>query len=158
DVRGRRRGCGAQRGRLPEDHVGPHRAGANELRRVHDRERVLRDRSEAVLSVPLIPNAPAWSRAIRTVGVTGANGQAATATWIGPALRAVPRPVARATTVGYYLDDEELALPKDYDGFLALMHACKGRGGTHAAIELTSEALARGFMKAWPAEVGVFTN
>jgi UDP-N-acetylmuramoyl-L-alanyl-D-glutamate--2,6-diaminopimelate ligase len=56
------------------------------------------------------------------------------------------------------LDDEELPLPKDYHGFLALMRACLDRGGKLAAIELTSEALARGFMRAWPSEVGVFTN
>jgi UDP-N-acetylmuramoyl-L-alanyl-D-glutamate--2,6-diaminopimelate ligase len=31
-------------------------------------------------------------------------------------------------------------------------------GGKYAAIELTSEALARGFAAAWPCRIGVFTN
>ncbi len=105
-----------------------------------------------------VPSAPAWSRALRTVGVTGTNGKTSTTTWIAAALRARSSPVVRATTVGYYLDDEELTLPKDYDGFLAVMRACIDRGGTLAAIELTSEALARGFAVAWPCEIGVFTN
>src|SRR5262249_54954849 len=103
-------------------------------------------------------DAPPWSKQLRTVGVTGTNGKTSTTTWIAAALRTVARPVARATTIGYYLDDEELPFPKDYDGFLALMKACVDRGGKLAAIELTSEALARGFMKAWPSQVGVFTN
>jgi UDP-N-acetylmuramoyl-L-alanyl-D-glutamate--2,6-diaminopimelate ligase len=38
------------------------------------------------------------------------------------------------------------------------MHACFERGGRHAAVELTSEALAQGFARAWPCRVGVFTN
>jgi UDP-N-acetylmuramoyl-L-alanyl-D-glutamate--2,6-diaminopimelate ligase len=105
-----------------------------------------------------VPSPPAWSRGLRTVGVTGTNGKTSTTTWIAAALRARSRPVVRATTVGYYLDDEELALPKDYDGFLAVMRTCLDRGGTLAAIELTSEALARGFAVAWPCEIGVFTN
>ena len=50
------------------------------------------------------------------------------------------------------------AVEKTYAGFLAAMHACFERGGRHAAIELTSEALAAGFARAWPCRVGVFTN
>jgi len=38
------------------------------------------------------------------------------------------------------------------------MRTCFDQGGTHAAIELTSEALAYGFIRAWPCKVGVFTN
>src|ERR1700733_15468860 len=101
-----------------------------------------------------VPRAPEWSKALRTVGVTGTNGKTSTTTWIAAALGTVARPVVRATTVGYFLDDEELSLPKDYDGFLAVMRACVDRGGKLAAIELTSEALARGFAVAWPCEVG----
>jgi UDP-N-acetylmuramoyl-L-alanyl-D-glutamate--2,6-diaminopimelate ligase len=92
------------------------------------------------------------------VGVTGTNGKTSTTTWVAAALGRVARPVVRATTVGYYLDDEELPLPKDYEGFLGVMRACVDRGGGLAAIELTSEALARGFVSAWPCQVGVFTN
>jgi UDP-N-acetylmuramoyl-L-alanyl-D-glutamate--2,6-diaminopimelate ligase len=108
--------------------------------------------------VTLVPRAPEFARAFRTVGVTGTNGKTSTTTWVAAALATIARPVARATTIGYWLDDEELDLPKDYEGFLDLMRACLDRGGKLAAIELTSEALARGFMTAWPSQVGVFTN
>jgi len=38
------------------------------------------------------------------------------------------------------------------------MRACLDRGGRFAAAEMTSEALALGFAKAWPCQVAVFTN
>lgn len=106
----------------------------------------------------VIPAPPAWSSKLFTVGVTGTNGKTTTTAWVAAALRAISRPVARATTVGFFLDDEELTTDRSYDGFLAGMRSCFDRGGTHAAIELTSEALARGFARAWPCRVGVFTN
>ncbi len=110
-----------------------------------------------------MPAAPAWSSELFTVGVTGTNGKTTTTAWVAAALRALAvsrgeGPVARATTVGFFLDDEEVAVEKTYAGFLAAMHACFERGGRHAAIELTSEALAAGFARAWPCRVGVFTN
>ncbi len=108
--------------------------------------------------VASIPRPPAFCRDIFTVGVTGTNGKTSTTTWIAAALRRAASPVVRATTLGYFLDDESLALPKDYDGFIETMRTCHARGGRFAAIELTSEALARGFGRAWPCRVGVFTN
>jgi UDP-N-acetylmuramoyl-L-alanyl-D-glutamate--2,6-diaminopimelate ligase len=97
------------------------------------------------------------------VGVTGTNGKTTTTAWIAAALRRLARqkgagPVARATTVGYFLDDEERTLEKTYAGFVDAMKECLDRGGRYAAIELTSEALANGFARAWQCEVGVFTN
>lgn len=100
---------------------------------------------------------------IFSVGITGTNGKTTTTAWVAAALRALARsagagPVARATTVGFFLDDEEVAVEKTYAGFVDAMRTCAERGGTHAAIELTSEALAKGFARAWPCQVGVFTN
>jgi UDP-N-acetylmuramoyl-L-alanyl-D-glutamate--2,6-diaminopimelate ligase len=98
---------------------------------------------------------------VLTVGVTGTNGKTTTTTWIAAALRRVASrgaPVARATTLGFFLDDEELETEKSFDGFLDAMKRCFERGCRHAAIELTSEALASGFAQAWPCDVGVFTN
>jgi UDP-N-acetylmuramoyl-L-alanyl-D-glutamate--2,6-diaminopimelate ligase len=66
--------------------------------------------------------------------------------------------VAQTTTLGSFLDDEPFACSRDWDGFLATMRAAADRGGRYAAIELTSEALARGFARVWPCRVGVFTN
>lgn len=93
-----------------------------------------------------------------TVGVTGTNGKTTTTAWVAACLRSLSKPVARATTVGFFVDDKLLDLEKSYDGFIQGMRTAFDQGGTHAAIELTSEALAHGFIKAWPCRVGVFTN
>ncbi len=106
----------------------------------------------------IVPAPPAWSSSLFTVGVTGTNGKTTTTAWVAAALRALGRPVARATTVGFFVDDELLPIERSYEGFLRGMKASLDRGGTHAAIELTSEALAQGFARAWPCNVGVFTN
>lgn len=110
-----------------------------------------------------VPIPPTWHADLFTVGVTGTNGKTTTTAWVAAALRRLARssgagPVARATTVGFFLDDEEQSIAKSYEGFLSAMKACVDRGGKYAAIELTSEALAQGFARAWPARVGVFTN
>ena len=106
----------------------------------------------------IVPAPPSWSSKLFTVGVTGTNGKTTTTAWVAAALRAHGRPVARATTVGFFVDDEELPIERSYDGFLGGMKTCLDRGGSHVAIELTSEALAHGFARAWPCNVGVFTN
>lgn len=93
-----------------------------------------------------------------TVGVTGTNGKTSTTLLVGAALRELASPVAHVTTVGSFLDRDRFEASFDYRGFLATMEAARGRGGRFAAIELTSEALALGFAKAWPCRVGVFTN
>src|SRR5215472_8148574 len=94
-----------------------------------------------------MPSPPAWHGEMRTVGVTGTNGKTSTTTWVASALARLGTPVARATTLGVYLDDERLDLPQTLDGFFETMRLCRDRGGRYAAIELTSEALARGFMR-----------
>ncbi len=105
------------------------------------------------------PSPPSWARELRTVGVTGTNGKTSTTRWVAAALRAMNRgPVVRVTTVGAFLDDEPLNVDETYDGFLAAMEAGRSRGGSLAAIEVTSEVLALGFVHAWPVEVAVFTN
>lgn len=98
------------------------------------------------------------SPALFTVGVTGTNGKTSTTRWTAACLGRLARPVAQTTTLGSFLDDEPFACTRDWDGFLATMRAAAERGGRFASIELTSEALARGFAKAWPCRVGVFTN
>ncbi|HEY8078892.1 MAG TPA: UDP-N-acetylmuramyl-tripeptide synthetase [Labilithrix sp.] len=105
-----------------------------------------------------VPAPPAFASEIATVGVTGTNGKTTTTAWIAAALRRLGGPVLRATTVGHFLDDERLEIEKSYDGFVSAMRTMFDRGGRRAAIELTSEALAAGFARAWPCRVGVFTN
>jgi UDP-N-acetylmuramoyl-L-alanyl-D-glutamate--2,6-diaminopimelate ligase len=93
-----------------------------------------------------------------TVGVTGTNGKTSTTRWIARCLAKVASPVASATTLGSFLDEEPFPCSRTWEGFLDTMRAGISRGGKFAAIELTSEALAKGFAKSWPCKVGVFTN
>jgi UDP-N-acetylmuramoyl-L-alanyl-D-glutamate--2,6-diaminopimelate ligase len=105
-----------------------------------------------------LPSPPAWHSELLTVGVTGTNGKTSTTRWVGAILGAVARPVAMATTLGSFLDDAPLDVGMTWDGFLQTMRECRDRGGRFASIELTSEALARGYARAWPCKIGVFTN
>ena len=110
------------------------------------------------MSGAMLPDPPPWARELLTVGVTGTNGKTSTTRWVAAILARVASPVAQATTLGSFLDDVPLDVPKTWDGFLETMRVCHERRGRFAAIELTSESLARGFAKAWPCTVGVFTN
>jgi UDP-N-acetylmuramoyl-L-alanyl-D-glutamate--2,6-diaminopimelate ligase len=105
-----------------------------------------------------IPGPPEWSRRLFTVGVTGTNGKTSTTRWTAACLARLARPVAQTTTLGSFLDDRPFEASRDFGGFLATMRAGLDVGGRFAAIEVTSEALARGFARAWPCRVGVFTN
>jgi UDP-N-acetylmuramoyl-L-alanyl-D-glutamate--2,6-diaminopimelate ligase len=96
--------------------------------------------------------------AMRSVGVTGTNGKTTTTTWIAAALGALHAPVFRTTTLGHFLGEEKLGPLSGYAGFVEAARVAAGRGATRAAIELTSQALWSGAARAWPCEVGVFTN
>ena len=104
------------------------------------------------------PAPPPWASSLFTVGVTGTNGKTSTTALVAALLGELARPVARVTTVGSFLDEEQLDVPGHYAGFLETMQRCLKGGGRYAAIELTSEALAMGFAKAWPCRVAAFTN
>lgn len=104
------------------------------------------------------PPPPPWAESLLSVGVTGTNGKTTTTSFIAGLLSLVARPVARVTTLGCFLDEERLEVPAHYEGFLQTLERCLRAGGRYAALELTSEALALGFAKAWPCHIGVFTN
>jgi UDP-N-acetylmuramoyl-L-alanyl-D-glutamate--2,6-diaminopimelate ligase len=104
------------------------------------------------------PAAPDWSSDLFTVGVTGTNGKTTTTMMIAAALAELLRPVASATTLGFFLDDERLEVPPHHEGFIQTMRRCLDAGGRYAAVEFTSEALALGAAKAWPCRIGIFTN
>ncbi len=102
---------------------------------------------------------PASHARLRTVGVTGTNGKTSTTWWLAHALARVHAPVPTTTTVGaFLLPGGEVTIEKNWNGFVGLMDRAVSEGATYAAIEMTSEALSRGFAKSWPAEVAVFTN
>jgi UDP-N-acetylmuramoyl-L-alanyl-D-glutamate--2,6-diaminopimelate ligase len=92
------------------------------------------------------------------VGVTGTNGKTSTTTLVAWALRAAGHRVLLETTIGYSLDDEPILVPRTVGGYLAALERAAREGSRHAAIEVTSEALARGTAKRWRFDVGVFTN
>src|SRR5688572_20170023 len=104
------------------------------------------------------PPPPEWARDFVTVGVTGTNGKTTTTLYVVAALSVLGRPVPNVTTLGHALDTEPVDVEVDYDGFLETMKRGHARGGRHAVIECTSEALAKGFMRAWPCQIAVFTN
>ncbi len=104
------------------------------------------------------PPPPAWAHDLTAIGVTGTNGKTTTCAFLAAALRASGAPVLRVTTVGSFLDDERLDVPEDHEGFLRALELCRDAGGKHAVLEVTSEALAVGFARAWPMRIGVFTN
>jgi UDP-N-acetylmuramoyl-L-alanyl-D-glutamate--2,6-diaminopimelate ligase len=104
------------------------------------------------------PPPPPWAESLLSVGVTGTNGKTSTTGFIAGLLGLLARPVARVTTLGCFLDEARLDVPAHYEGFLQTLERCRHAGGRYAALELTSEALALGFAKAWPCRIGVFTN
>ena len=105
---------------------------------------------------PAIPPSHAH---LRTIGVTGTNGKTSTTWWLAHALARVHAPVPTTTTVGaFLLPGGELPIEANWEGFVGLMDRAVSEGAKYAAIEMTSEALSRGFAKAWPAKVAVFTN
>ena len=106
---------------------------------------------------PTPPPAP-WAAPYLTVGVTGTNGKTSTTYLISHALRADGQSVVRETTLGYAIDDEELDVPRTARSYFEVLERAAARGCRRAAIEVTSEALARGFAQRWRYDVGVFTN
>lgn len=99
-----------------------------------------------------------WADPYFTIGVTGTNGKTSTTMLAAAAMRAAGHKVMIETTIGYYLDDAELQVPRTHGGFLAALHRSAELGCRHAAIEVTSEALAGGYAKRWRFDLGVFTN
>ncbi len=105
------------------------------------------------------PPPPPWSHTICSVGVTGTNGKTSTTSFLAAMLEAAGSPVIRATTLGMFLSAEEQAdLPKSHQGFLTLAERGHARGARYAALEVTSQALARGFAQGWPFRAAIFTN
>ncbi|MFO7563158.1 MAG: UDP-N-acetylmuramyl-tripeptide synthetase, partial [Enhygromyxa sp.] len=99
-----------------------------------------------------------WADPMFTVGVTGTNGKTSTTHLIAAAMMAAGRSTLRIATVGVTLDDQPLARGKTFQDFLATMRHAAERGCRHAVLEATSQALARGYGRAWRFDLGVFTN
>jgi UDP-N-acetylmuramoyl-L-alanyl-D-glutamate--2,6-diaminopimelate ligase len=92
------------------------------------------------------------------VGVTGTNGKTSTSHFLASALGALARPVAAITTIGMFLDETRVQAPRSYAGMLDVLSRARAAGGRFAALEVTSEVLARGFAQAFPFRAAAFTN
>lgn len=93
-----------------------------------------------------------------TVGVTGTKGKTSTTWLLAAAMRAAGHSTLNLGTTGVWLDDEAIRRGKTFSDFLATLQWAASRGCRHAAIELTSLALAQGYASAWRFDLGVFTN
>jgi UDP-N-acetylmuramoyl-L-alanyl-D-glutamate--2,6-diaminopimelate ligase len=106
----------------------------------------------------IVPPAQPWAEPWRTIGVTGTNGKTSTTVLAAAAIQAAARHVFSSTTLDYRIDGEALAVERSWPGFLAAAEQCDRLGGRHAVVEITSQALARGYATRWRYDVGVFTN
>jgi UDP-N-acetylmuramoyl-L-alanyl-D-glutamate--2,6-diaminopimelate ligase len=93
-----------------------------------------------------------------TVGVTGTNGKTSTTHFLASALGALAKPVGVITTIGMFLDETRVDAPRSYAGMLDVLSRARAAGGRFAALEVTSEVLARGFAQAFPFRAAAFTN
>jgi len=117
------------------------------------------ERSETSGAVRRPTRAPfEWAEDFFTFGVTGTNGKSSTTHLIAGILRAAGRPALTESTLGYFLDEQPLQLPRTARGYVAALRHAAQHGARHAAIEVTSAALARGFARSWRFDLGVFTN
>ena len=68
------------------------------------------------------------------VGVTGTNGKTSTTRFVAAGRGALGRPVVSVTTVGAFLDEEQLSTPMNRSGMLEAIALGRERGGRYAAL------------------------
>lgn len=95
---------------------------------------------------------------LRTLAVTGTNGKTTSVSMIYEAVRAAGEVPARLTTLGAWVDEEQIIGEDKTREFLGCVEKAVERGAKTLALEVTSKALAQGLAKRWPAHVAVFTN
>lgn len=105
-----------------------------------------------------VPAAAPWAEPWRTIGVTGTNGKTSTTALAAAAVLAAGKHVFWSSTLGYHVDGVEIGMPRSWGSFLAGAERCNEMGGRHAVVEITSQALARGYAKRWRYDIAVFTN
>lgn len=99
-----------------------------------------------------------WAEELLTVGVTGTNGKTSTSHFIAAILAAAGRKVVCQSTLGYFLDGQEVAIERSERGFVDAMQRASEQGCRHAVVEVTSKALSQGYARKWRFDHGVFTN
>ncbi len=106
----------------------------------------------------IVPPALPWAASWCTIGVTGTNGKTSTTTLAAAAVQAAGHHVFSSTTLDYCIDGVSLQLERSWSSFLAAAERCHQKGGHHAVVEITSQALSRGYARRWRYDIGVFTN
>ena len=101
---------------------------------------------------------PTWASQLCSVGVTGTNGKTTTTTWLAHGLADRPGACVRITTLGVFVDAEPVVCEQSYAGVIDAIDRARVAGARFVSMEMTSEALSKGYAKAWPCKVAVFTN
>jgi len=96
--------------------------------------------------------------AFATVAVTGTNGKTTTTSMIESIVRAAGEPHARVTTLGAWVNGQQVGFGPTLEAFCRGIEEGAAQGLRTLALETTSRALAEGFAQRWPARVAVFTN
>ncbi len=112
----------------------------------------------AVSDPRIVPAALPWAESWRTIGVTGTNGKTSTTVLAAAVIQAAGLHVFSSTTLDYCVDGVSMEMVRSWPSFLQAAEHCHSLGGSHAVVEITSQALARGYAKRWRYDVGVFTN
>lgn len=129
-----------------------HRRGAVEKRAAEATGRVQTDVARPV------PAAFPWAEPLLTVGITGTNGKTSTSHFLASILAAAGSLVVCQSTLGYFFQGTQWAIPRTERGFLEAMRRAVSEGCRHAVVEVTSRALSRGYARKWRFDLGVFTN
>jgi UDP-N-acetylmuramoyl-L-alanyl-D-glutamate--2,6-diaminopimelate ligase len=96
--------------------------------------------------------------ALRTVGVTGTNGKTTTTSLLAEIVAASGETPAKLTTLGAWVGETHIGEGHDLATFERTMKAAVNAGVRTVAIEMTSQALMRGFARRWPPHVAVLTS
>lgn len=105
-----------------------------------------------------VPAAAPWAAPMFSFGITGTKGKTSTTRMLAAILRAAGHSTLEIGTLGAWIDDVAIPRGKSFSDFLATCQYALSRGARHAALELTSLALAQGYARAWRVDMGVFTN
>ena len=107
---------------------------------------------------PEDPRLTAARERLVTACVTGTNGKTTTTSMIAAIVAAAGEHSARITTLGAWVDDQQVSDQVTMDAFLTGLERALAAGVKTLAVETTSKSLGSGFAWRWPAKVAVFTN
>ena len=90
--------------------------------------------------------------------MTGTNGKTSTTALLSAVIRAAGLGVFTVSTLDFEIDGQRVNARRTWPAFLEAGERAARAGCRHAVIEITSQALARGYARRWRYDLGVFTN